>query len=301
VFTKFIKEDTIILERLLTQLLGGDNMNKISNIEMINFFYNAMPVIEQLFDEDVSMGITDTEKYVATRYCKELELSAKEGDKIPAGGAIAEVIRTGNAAIKVVPESVYGVVMKSYAIPIKEDNKIVGVFAVAKSLAKKNEVTTITKNLTESLSQISAGINEISTGVQDLAGMNEKLLGETKAANEKAQNTDEIVTFIQSISSQTNLLGLNASIEAARAGDAGKGFSVVAQEIRKLSNSSNESIKKIDDVIKHISLAIGSINNNLSKSNDVSQNQSAALEEIAASISELNVTAKKLEELADRL
>lgn len=48
-------------------------------------------------------------------------------------------------------------------------------------------------------------------------------------------------------------------------------------------------------------MAIGSINNNLSKSNDVSQNQSAALEEIAASISELNVTAKKLEELADRL
>lgn len=276
-------------------------MNKISNIEMINFFYNAMPVIEQLFDEDVSMGITDTEKYVATRYCKKIELTAKEGDKIPAGGAIAEVIRTGNSAIKLVPESVYGMEVKSYAIPIKEDNKIVGVFAIAKSLEKQKAVTTITKNLTESLSQISVGINEVSKGVQDLAGMNEKLLGETKVANEKAQNTDEIVTFIQSISSQTNLLGLNASIEAARAGDAGKGFSVVAQEIRKLSNSSNESIKKIDDVIKHISLAIGSINNNLSKSNDVSQNQSAALEEIAASISELNVTAKKLEELADRL
>ncbi|WP_459480858.1 methyl-accepting chemotaxis protein [Clostridium saccharoperbutylacetonicum] len=276
-------------------------MNKISNIEIINFFYNAMPIIEQLFDDEVSMGITDTEKYVATRYCKGLELSAKEGDKISAGGAIAEVIRTGNTAIKIVPESVYGMEVKSYAIPLKEDNKIVGVLAVAKSLGKKREVANITKNLTESLSQISAGINEISTGVQDLAGMNEKLLGETKVANEKAQNTDEIVTFIQSISSQTNLLGLNASIEAARAGDAGKGFSVVAQEIRKLSNSSNESIKKIDDVIKHISLAIGSINNNLSKSNDVSQNQSAALEEIAASISELNVTAKKLEELADRL
>jgi archaellum component FlaC len=268
---------------------------------MINFFYNAMPVIEQLFDEDVSMGITDTEKYVATRYCKKIQLTAKEGDKIPAGGAIAEVIRTGNSAIKLVPESVYGMEVKSYAIPIKEDNKIVGVFAIAKSLEKQKAVATITKNLTESLSQISVGINEVSKGVQDLAGMNEKLLGETKVANEKAQNTDEIVTFIQSISSQTNLLGLNASIEAARAGDAGKGFSVVAQEIRKLSNSSNESIKKIDDVIKHISLAIGSINNNLSKSNDVSQNQSAALEEIAASISELNVTAKKLEELADRL
>lgn len=276
-------------------------MNKISNIEMINFFYNAMPVIEQLFDEDVSMGITDTEKYVATRYCKKIELTAKEGDKIPAGGAIAEVIRTGNSAIKLVPESVYGMEVKSYAIPIKEDNKIVGVFAIAKSLEKQKAVATITKNLTESLSQISVGINEVSKGVQDLAGMNEKLLGETKVANEKAQNTDEIVTFIQSISSQTNLLGLNASIEAARAGDAGKGFSVVAQEIRKLSNSSNESIKKIDLVIKNISSSISSINNNITKSNDVSQNQSATLEEIAASVTELNSTAKKLQELANNL
>ena len=114
--------------------------------------------------------------------------------------------------------------------------------------------------------------------------MNQQLLGETKEANERTKDTDDILTFIQGVSSQTNLLGLNAAIEAARAGEAGKGFNVVAQEIRKLSNSSNESIKKIDSVIKHISSSINSINNNLTKSNDVSQNQSAALEEIAASI-----------------
>jgi archaellum component FlaC len=276
-------------------------VDKISDKDMINFFYNAMPLIETLFDEDVSMALTDTEKYLSIRTNKNLVLRANEGELIPAGGAIIDAIRTGRSVVKVVPEHVYGTEFKSYAIPIKEDNKVVGVFVLGKSLSRKNAVTSITKNLAESLSQISIGINEVSKGVQELAGMNEHLLGETKEANEKARNTDEIVSFIQSISSQTNLLGLNASIEAARAGDAGKGFSVVAQEIRKLSNSSNESIKKIDDVIKHISSAIKNINDNLGKSNDVSQNQSAALEEIAASISELNVTAKKLEELAEKL
>ncbi|MDR3596409.1 methyl-accepting chemotaxis protein [Clostridium sp.] len=276
-------------------------MDKISDKDMINFFYNAMPLIETLFDEDVSMALTDTEKYLSIRTNKNLVLRANEGELIPAGGAIIDAIRTGRSVVKVVPEHVYGTEFKSYAIPIKEDNKVVGVFVLGKSLATKKAVTSITKDLAESLSQISIGINEVSKGVQELAGMNEHLLGETKEANEKARNTDEIVSFIQSISSQTNLLGLNASIEAARAGDAGKGFSVVAQEIRKLSNSSNESIKKIDDVIKHISSAIKNINDNLGKSNDVSQNQSAALEEIAASISELNVTAKKLEELAEKL
>ncbi|NOW02946.1 methyl-accepting chemotaxis protein [Clostridium beijerinckii] len=276
-------------------------MNKISDNDMINFFYNALPSIEVLFDEDVSMALTDTKQYLYTKYSPKLELNTYKGDIIPEGGAIIEVLRTGTNMIKVVPEHVYGTAFKSFAIPIKEEGKVVGVFVVGKSLERKNAVMSITKNLSETLSQISIGINEVAKDVQELATMNEELLLETKETNEKTKDTDNIVTFIQGISSQTNLLGLNAAIEAARAGDAGRGFNVVAQEIRKLSNSSNESIKQIDSVIKHISTSINSINDGLIKSNDVSQSQSAALEEIAASIAELNSTAKKLGELAENL
>lgn len=53
-----------------------------------------------------------------------------------------------------------------------------------------------------------------------------------------------IVSVIEEISSETNLLSLNASIEAARAGDAGKGFAVVAQEIRVLSDNTNTELEK---------------------------------------------------------
>ena len=58
-------------------------MDKISDNDMINFFYNAIPSIEVLFDEDISMALTDTEKYLYTKYSKKLQLSAKEGDIIP--------------------------------------------------------------------------------------------------------------------------------------------------------------------------------------------------------------------------
>jgi methyl-accepting chemotaxis protein len=76
-----------------------------------------------------------------------------------------------------------------------------------------------------------------------------------KELDQKAQKIDNIVNSIHSISKQTNLLSLNATIEAANAGEFGKGFSVVAEEIRKLAEQShvalNDITKNLKDVFQH--------------------------------------------------
>jgi len=125
-----------------------------------------------------------------------------------------------------------------------------------------------------------------------------------KRSNEMKENADnmtQIVLIVSSIAKQINLLALNASIEAARAGEFGRGFNVVAGEIRKLSMSSNESIGKIDTVIKDISNAIAKINDKVKHADTVSQQQSESLQEIAASFEQLSSTANMLGALADKL
>ncbi|WP_237401783.1 MULTISPECIES: methyl-accepting chemotaxis protein [Saccharibacillus] len=195
----------------------------------------------------------------------------------------------------------------TYMPVIDSSGKVQAVFKVATDITRRQnsieEVVTELQQMSEGLNlRAESGIvrsHELLKSIERISDVSEKNISTLASLQGQAESIRGIVQTIQEIASQTSLLALNAAIEAAHAGEHGKGFDIVAKEVRKLAGRVSESIVEVRRNIEGITKEVSNITEgtNLAQDNIV-QSQSqirTAMEEfedISAASEQLDARAK---------
>jgi methyl-accepting chemotaxis protein len=197
-----------------------------------------------------------------------------------------------------VGKEICGVAYYSIAYPITYEDDVIGglVIAVpAEMMSASEKLQDMAHELASSMEQISASIENIASAAQLLAENGQSVTGSSQDIHQKAEEMEEVVQYIDSVASDTKLLGLNASIEAATAGEAGKGFSVVANEVKELAKQTAMATQKISLQIEEIQdntnsavKAIDTITNVIEQVNSISITISSSVEEQSATVNEIS-------------
>jgi methyl-accepting chemotaxis protein len=226
-----------------------------SKMSLVDQFYNVLQYLDDMLISDVGVTLTDRKKFLLYKRGKNLKqnLNIQPGLEVKAGMLVHTAMQENRRVVQRLDSSVWSIPTIAVAIPIKnEKGEIIGAASVQQDIDDQDVLQATVGTLEDNITNLASTTQQLSAQTEEIATACRTLLNVVQESHKRVKDTDNVLEFIKSVSSQTNLLGLNAAIEAARVGEQGRGFGVVAAEIRKLADNSSESIKEIDNTLKMI-------------------------------------------------
>lgn len=270
--------------------------------QILEHYIYVLSRLSDIVPADYGVTLSDCTTCLLYKPAKKLDLKVPVGQPIREGSAIKKAVEGKRRIFSRVDKAVRGIPYIALANPIYNDcNEVIGAVTITESVELYDGFKEMATTLTDAISSLASTSEEIAAQSEEIAAVSRHLTLSTENSQKRVQETDQVLALIKNISAQTNLLGLNAAIEAARVGEQGRGFGVVAEEIRKLASGSAESIKQVENIISEIKTASTTSYQETTQIEVLIAQVAEAINHIATSVQQINAMAEKLDQTANNL
>lgn len=281
-----------------------DSVNNYKNHDGLEWMIHFTPIFKSFFNTDVIITITDKEKVIHQDYTPNVseKLHLPFGFKLRNTDVMMEAMKTKKTIYTELPKEAFGVAQKAITSPIYDKNKsIIGSIGIGLSIDNQVRLTEIAEQFVATTQEISASTEELTASSEGFISYMEHLSKAQTSMLQQVENTEKILEMINNIAKNTRILGFNAGIEAARSGEYGKGFGVVAKEITKLADQSSDSVNDIHELINILKEKVEEVRTIVEDTYELSKDQNKSTEEISDAIQQLSSVAEDIEVMSKKL
>ena len=296
-----VKEGNLDLQIKYTT--SNSSLNELK--DMLN---EMIETIKINVNEDINIILVSLEKYSKLNFIDDI--------KNPTGNVARGLNNLSNIINQMLQEN------KTNGLTLDESSKILlenvdilnkasneTAVSLEETAAALEEITSTVINNTERISTMANHSKELSNSIENGQKLATVTVESMDSINEQTQAIADAITVIDQIAFQTNILSLNAAVEAATAGEAGRGFAVVAAEVRNLASRSAEAAKEIKDLVENATSKTNSgkkiaddmikgyikLKENISKTTEVIHDISISSKEQRTSIEQINDVVTRLD------